>query len=181
EEAEPLSRHVAEVRIKTLGPDNQRTLVSRINLALLYVRMGRWIDAEREGREVQEICHRTFGPEHVYSLSVTGILGAVLGQGDAKRAEPILREAVENSRRGLPEHHWRTAVALIRHGSALSELGRYPEAERELLEGTGDIEASLGTTHDRYRDAAEKLVELYRRWGRAQDAELWAGKLAPAS
>ena len=180
--AEPLTRHVAEVRSKTLGDENQRTIVSRINLALLYARMEKWEEAEREARPIQEICHRTLGPEHLYSLSVSGILGgAVMGQGDADRAEPILQEALEHSRSGLPEGHWRTGVALIRHGSALTALGRFSEAERELLEAERVMREALGTEHQRYREAVEKLIELYDRWGRPMERESWADLLDPPS
>jgi non-specific serine/threonine protein kinase/serine/threonine-protein kinase len=180
--AEPLTRHVAEVRSKTLGDENQRTIVSQINLALLYARMEKWEEAERVARPIQEICHRTLGPEHLYSLSVSGILGgAVMGQGDVKRAEPILQEALMNSRSGLPEGHWRTGVALIRHGSSLTALGRFHEAESELLEAERVMKESLGTEHQRYREAVEKLIELYDRWGRPMERESWADLLNPPS
>jgi hypothetical protein len=156
--------------------------VSRINLALLYTRMEKWEEAERIARSVQEICYRTMGPEHLYSLAVTGILGgAVMGRGETRRAEPILREALENSRSGLPEGHWRIGVALTRHGSALTEMKRFAEAERELLEAERVVKESLGTEHQRYREAIEKLIELYDRWGRPAESESWADLLDPPS
>jgi serine/threonine protein kinase/tetratricopeptide (TPR) repeat protein len=180
EEAEPLSRRALELREELLGEENPTTIVSGINLALLYLRMGRWEECRRLAERMRDISRKTVGEDHLYTLAVESTLGnAYLGLGEAERAELLLRSVTDGFRRTQSEGHWRTGLSLVRHGTALTALGRYTEAESRLIDGHQILSEVVGDDDKRTREAVTGLVELYERSGQTELRERWARKLAP--
>ena len=73
----------------------------------------------------------------------------------------------------------RKADGVFRSDSCLIRLERYDEAEPLLLGSYSVIEA---TPDERSRSAQvvrEAIVELYARWGRAEQAAEWRARLPP--
>ncbi len=73
----------------------------------------------------------------------------------------------------FPAGHVNLAVIAAAHGKALAALGRYGDAERELLDAYPRITAALGDRHPRAREVAGTLASLYRKWSRPGEAARW--------
>ena len=75
-----------------------------------------------------------------YLNAVSGLGLALVAQGRAAEARPLLESAVELSRRNLGETHLRTADARLSLGRALLATGHYDEAEPLLLAASAVFE-----------------------------------------
>ena len=62
---------------------------------------------------------------------------------------------------------------MVAHGHALTKLGRYEDAESELLAAHGILLAALGPKHALTIQASKHLVELFEETGRQADADDW--------
>lgn len=74
----------------------------------------------------------------------------------------------------LSASHWKTAIAQAVHGAALTGMGKYPEAEEQLVHAYTILSTDNGPM-PMYRTLARRYLEdLYRKWGRPQDARRYA-------
>ena len=64
-------------------------------------------------------------------------------------------------------------------GRALARLGRFEEAESELLESDRALLMTFDASHVRVQKTQEALVDLYERWEKPVQAELW--RTSPAA
>ncbi|MEP0847607.1 MAG: serine/threonine protein kinase [Phycisphaerae bacterium] len=108
-------------------------------------------------------------------------LGELLLDADrAAEAEPLLAECVELRRASQPAGHWLIAEASSALGQAAAEQGAFERAEPLLLEANAVLQNHPESPAKRRREAVERLVRLYERWGRAEQAERWRAR-QPAS
>ena len=91
-------------------------------------------------------------------------------QGRYQEAVPLFQEAAILYEKGLAPGHWAVANVKSNYGICLTKLGRYAEAEAELLEAHEGLQAALGAEHDRTQKAAAGLVELYEAWNEPEKA-----------
>lgn len=87
-------------------------------------------------------------------------------RGAYAEAEELLRECLAIRRKSLPPTHWHTAETRSVLGETLAALGRYPEAERQLLEAHPHLVAALGPTHRLTVRSLGRIADLYERWGK---------------
>ncbi|MGW8267717.1 MAG: tetratricopeptide repeat protein, partial [Longimicrobiales bacterium] len=66
---------------------------------------------------------------------------------------------------------WEMGAARSAHGHCLGRVGRFAEGETELLAALQTVEAALGTDHPRNERIRSRLAELYRAWGRPDEAD----------
>jgi len=79
----------------------------------------------------------------------------------------------------LSASNWKTAVAQSVSGAALAGLGRYAEAEEQLVHSYTVLSNDYGV-FPMYRTLARGYLEdLYRKWGRPQDARRYAAAKNP--
>jgi len=166
----------------------------------VYCIQGDLNEAEGAYREALEIYRKTYTDDHVYLLSAPSRLGRVLlKKGEPRKAEPYLREALDKgiargrkvkqrTRDGVELARYRTRLA--RHqvalGACVSQLGRYAEAERLLLDAHSILDDVLAQTpanvrvgqRKLLREARQRLVELYTAWGKPAQAAQWKARLA---
>ena len=95
---------------------------------------------------------------------------ARLGLGDTHAAESLLHEAVEWFERYLPADSWRRARAQSAWGACLVSLRRFEEAEPILLQSREVLEREVGTESTATRDAARRIAQLYKAWGKPAPA-----------
>jgi serine/threonine protein kinase len=93
--------------------------------------------------------------------------------GKAREGEQPLREGLEICRRRFPDGHRVTATVETRLGGCLTALGQLAEAEELLLRSHPILEKAPGTPPQRVVEAANRLVELYEAWGKADQAAAW--------
>jgi hypothetical protein len=105
---------------------------------------------------------------------------ALTANGKAAEAEPLLREALASRREVLPKGDWLTANAESLLGGCLTVQAHYAEAEPLLLQGHDGLAAAKGTPPDRLRDARQRLITLYEKWQKHEQAAAWRAKQVTA-
>jgi len=99
---------------------------------------------------------------------LTGLGRLLNDRGAPSEAEPLLREAIAIRRQSLAREDWRIFEAEGYLGASLAGLGRFAEAEPLLETAYRRIRRRRGEEDLRTRQAMERLVTLYRRWGRQE-------------
>jgi hypothetical protein len=98
-------------------------------------------------------------------------------------AEPLLRESLAIREKAIPGDYERFhTMSLL--GEALLGQGKHPEAEPLVVggyEGVKAREAKIAAT-GKYKlsEAEQRVVELYKTWGKRDQAATWALKLGLA-
>jgi eukaryotic-like serine/threonine-protein kinase len=180
-EAEQLDLETLEIKRRVLGPENPETLFSLSNLASIYEDEGRHAEAEKLNLEGLEAGRRIFGPDHPYTLGSMVNLAIIYNvEGRYADAEKLAKEAAvgfEHIKLAGGEEMGETRATL---GGALVGLGRYAEAELELVQAVPLLSAEK-SEQDKCLKA---LVALYGAWeksepgkGHAAQAARWKAKL----
>ena len=138
-------------------------------MAKLMNHRGEFEDADalfEKALEMRRKRHGSMHQETVYTLSDWG--EALLDRGDLARAEPLLVELVRVREKLEPREAWRIASAHLLHGRLLAALGRFAEAEAELV-SVGEAMAQLpDALPSAARLARQSLLDLYAAWDAAE-------------
>jgi len=67
------------------------------------------------------------------------------------------------------------------YGHALARLGQFEVAQEHLLNSIEPIRESRGPDHYRTAQALYRLVDLYERWGKPEEARRWRDQITPKS
>ncbi|HEX7288672.1 MAG TPA: serine/threonine-protein kinase [Candidatus Angelobacter sp.] len=170
--AQELLTRAVDVRTRTLGPENPKTMGSRVALGVNLSRSGRYAEAEKMLREAHALQSRVLGREHPQTLMSANDLSAVLMlDGHYVEAEQLQRETLESHRRVLGPEHPRTLIAMLNLGLTLYRLGRYDEAERLERETLGAEQRVLGPEHPYTLATMVNLAQTLQNQGRYPEAE----------
>jgi tetratricopeptide (TPR) repeat protein len=166
DDAEKLLHESIDGFTAALGADNATFVApSRANLAELHRVEGRYVDAEREVDDALAVLRAKLPPGHPMTAWGEGVLGMIyVDTGRAPAGEPLLRGALESSRRIFLPHDRRIALAAIQLGHCLTVEKKFAEAEPLLTDAAHDLEAALGPGHPRSRLARTWLADLHRLW-----------------
>jgi eukaryotic-like serine/threonine-protein kinase len=179
EEAEPLFLNVLAAKERVLGKEHPNTLVTMNNLAILYTKQGLREKAEELHLRTLEIRRRVLGEQHPQTVTSMGNLAEIYkGAGRYQEAEPLYWKALAQRRAFLGETHEDTCGLLRGLAYTLMKLDRFEEAEALALDSHQHLSDVLGAEHDRARQAAELLVELYNLWERPDRAAAWKARTA---
>jgi serine/threonine protein kinase/tetratricopeptide (TPR) repeat protein len=179
EEAEGQFREALEGRRRVLGDDHPDTLISIGWMGILLKSMGRYEEAEPYYREAVEGQRRVLGDEHPATLISINNMGCLLGDlGRLEEAEALSAEAVLGLTAKLGPAHPLRLAALGQQGRTLAALQRFIEAEAAVLEAYEGFLDTLGADHQRTKDAAEALVDLYDAWHAAEPDKGYDAKAA---
>ena len=174
-EAVPILRRVYAIRIAVHDPDHPEVAQSLNNLAFALERTGELDEAERHYRRALEIRVASFGDDHQGVATVRRNLASLLiAMERFAEAEALARQAVDGFKR--PEGHWREADAESVLGAALAAQGRFGEAEELLLAGLQALSEDRGEVSLYAREARDRVIELYERWGRPREAAAFREK-----
>jgi serine/threonine protein kinase/tetratricopeptide (TPR) repeat protein/DNA-binding beta-propeller fold protein YncE len=178
-EAETLYRAVLERRRRALRPGAREVAEALYLWGVALLDQG---DAARAIEPLREALHSQRDDISEYDDEVIGTqvaLGwALTENGQARQAEPLLRHCLEFRRENLPAGHWQTACTESLLGGCLTALGRYPEAEPLLLGAWKTLQTAPGVPPLRLRQARERLIRLYKAWGRPEKAAEASGQVA---
>ncbi len=196
-EAEAPAREAVEILGRVHPPDPPNLSNVRLQLADCLAAQGRHEDAEPFYREVLDTYPMYFAG---YPLEVanTRIMAAVnlleLQKYEEARVQLELGSATRDAL--LPPGNWQRASAWSLLGEALTGLGRYPEAERLLIDGAQCLEAAVRESDadlppivrdERLPEAIERVIHLYDVWhaaapndGHERKAASWREKLKTA-
>jgi serine/threonine protein kinase/Tfp pilus assembly protein PilF len=169
-EAEPLLRRALAIQRRALGDKHPSLATWLNNLAHTLRERGDYDGAEARIRQALAIARPAYGDAHpLVALFQVNLARVELARGRPALAEPLLRQSLGCFRRVAAPGDWRIAVTESLLGSALTALGRYPEAESLLLDASPTLEPKEGTPGHKGRDARanrERLAALYAAWGR---------------
>jgi eukaryotic-like serine/threonine-protein kinase len=178
-EAEKLFVEILEVRRRVQGEGHQHTTTAMNNLGLTYLRQRKYQRAEEILTKALENRRRFQGVEHPLTLTAMANLAlAYLYLDKYDLADPLLIRVIELRRRDLGVGHRDTIQAMVNLTGSYFDQKKYPDAEKLLLDC---YERRTALTADRLQWVLEKLVQLYDRWGKKDEAAAWRNKLEAAN
>jgi len=180
ETAERIRRDVLKRYRAALGPEHPRVALALNNLGALLQKRGVAAEAESTLTAALDLRRRILEPTHDGIALVLENLGS-LYEDEARwqDAEAVYREALTIRRTATPEHV-RTALAARDLGRALTEQGRYAEAEPFLMRGYADLRERRGPDDAATGTARSYLQTLYAAWNRPDRLDTVRDSLATA-
>ncbi|HKQ80032.1 MAG TPA: serine/threonine-protein kinase [Blastocatellia bacterium] len=178
DEAERKFRESLEMRRKLFGSDHIQVAVGMINLAGWLHRKGRLEEAESLSRDALEIRRRWLGEDHPETILIlVGLASILRDKGDCRAALPMYEEGIRRATALLGPDHLDVAGHKMSYGPCLTKLGRYRDAEEQLLTAHTRLQTVLGQQHWRTKLSLRRLVELYEAWGKPTQAEAYRALL----
>jgi serine/threonine-protein kinase len=180
-DAEVLIRESLDIRRRVLAPEHIETLWSEYFMGELLTEQGKYSEAEKLLRHCMDVQCKMFGPDHLDLADTLALLGDVLTyNGQSVEGERLLRQSLSIREQKLaPGDRW-IAFARTQLGSSLARQGKFTEAERIILAGYEDLSRSKGTPTRQVAKALDRIIDLYEKWGKSEQAEAWRKK-RPAS
>ncbi len=173
-EAEHMMREALKVRDAMLPVDHPERITSRFNLAELQLERGDFTAAEENARLAAEAALRSLHAAHPHYASALIIRGsALVGLDRAAEAEPLLRDCLAIREGYLKAGNWRIASAESALGECLARLGQTDEAEALLSRAAQSLTRDETAPVIRRRETLDRLIALYERAGRVDDAANW--------
>lgn len=169
--------HVLELRRRTQGEEHPYTLISMFELARTYDGQRRFEDARQLYAAVATVRRRLFGAENPTTLEAyQGVGRDLLAQGRHEEAEAVLRECVSGYAK-MASESWSHFSAQAALGASLAGQRRFEESEALLLDGHQGLVQRQSTipTEDQpvVVQARRWLADLYRAWGKPEQARNW--------
>jgi non-specific serine/threonine protein kinase/serine/threonine-protein kinase len=179
--AETLYAQALEGARQGLGEEHPRTLESMTGLAFTYGKERKYTKAEALYARALELRQKVLGREHPMTLSTMIDLGWVwVEQNKNTRAESTFRDVLRSyEKSGADEWNRYYCKSLL--GASLAGQKRYAEAEPLLLSGYHGLKQRQAAieAEDRFvlAESGERIVTLYRAWGKPAQAAEWQSKL----
>ena len=131
-------------------------------------------EAEPIFAELLSLLRQAPEPDAQDMAYVLVMLGASkLHLGEPAAAEPLLREGLAIREQTLPASSWligRTKSAL---GQSLCDQGLFAESEPLIVGGYEAMAGGLEAPALRRREAMDRIIALYEKWGKPEQAEQW--------
>jgi serine/threonine protein kinase/Tfp pilus assembly protein PilF len=176
-EAESLLREAFDANRRRWGPESSPTLGTQCELADVLGEQGKPGESEKLFSEVLAVRRKTLAPNHLDLADTLDGFGTMLARnGRAAEAEPLLRECLRIREEQLDPSHWRIAVARSLVGGCLTRQGKFADAEPLVLGGGEALIRTTGAPAKRVTEALDRIIELYEKWGKPDQAELWRKK-----
>lgn len=151
------------------------------NLAGWLIETGDYETAQDLLDEALAMNERIYPSDHPeIAITKSGMAVLLLETDRPDEALEMARSATDSLAASFGEDHWRVGWARTLQGASLTALERFGEAEPLLLEGYAVLSASTGARMSQVESALRYLVELYRTWGRPEEADRYSGLRAAA-
>ncbi len=174
EAAEPLFREALAMRRKLLGNEHPDVAWVLYNYAYYLRLKGDPGGAARLSREVLALRGKTLPEQHPMIPAAQQVLAlSLMDRGRPRDALPLLRESLELRRQSLPPEHWLVLSSKSALGSCLTALGRFREAEPLVVKSYEALKAARGERHERAVEARQRVVALYKAWGKLGKASTY--------
>jgi eukaryotic-like serine/threonine-protein kinase len=163
---------------RIVGPKHPAYAATAVNFTDHLMRVERWRDAATLAREVLALRGNSLDNSSYPVQSALNLLGRALAHLDSTKAGEILvREARLLRTRALPAGHWLIASIDGSLGEVLTLDGRFAEAEQLLLAAESRVLEVRGAESVAVADQRQRLVALYKRWGKPAEAAKWQERL----
>ncbi len=172
--AVPMMRTVFDVRRGKLGDDHPETIGAAYNLAIMLQGNSESAEAETLIRETLPLIPDAAMNQRRFRHLLAR---ALLAQGELAESRAILQSLVDDIDAGP---HAARAELLLDLGICLLWQDAFEQAEASLLESAERFESLAGIAATRGSEPAQRLVELYERWNKPDEAARWRGRSTPA-
>ncbi|KAF4971868.1 hypothetical protein FZEAL_9725 [Fusarium zealandicum] len=171
-ESERLYERALGVFLRTLGPEERRTMksMSCLGHALLY--QERFEEAEQQFRKVSEARERILGPDDPDTLLSQGNMIAILvSQRKLEGLEQRCRQMVLRFETVFGKDHPDTLTMMNHLGAALVFEGKYDEAGKVLVQVAQGNEKVFGLYHPQTLFDVLRISDVMALQGRCEEAE----------
>jgi tetratricopeptide (TPR) repeat protein len=166
-DALPLFEEAERIAMGTWGEDHPATLAYKYNRGMALAELGRREEALRLLSECLAGRRRILGENHFLTLKTEyGIATALFKMGRHAESTRISESILGRLGTSIGADHSFRGNVLVNLGQCLTATGKYPEAERALLEAQAIFSKKLYPDHRSSRAAAEALVDLLERKAR---------------
>ncbi len=163
-EAEPLLQRALATYEKLLGAEHLDTAQSLNNLALLYIREGKFKQAEALYRGTLAIFVLVLGAEHPDTAQSFNNLALLYArEGKYEQAEPLYQHALTIYEKRLGAEHPDTAQSLNNLALLYAREGKYEQAEPLLQRALAIDEKLLGAEHLNTRTVQANYARLLQK------------------
>ena len=167
---------------KVYGPEHSVTINVASNLGGALRQQGTPEKIAESGpyyKRALDGTRKKYGDKHPNVARAThNYANYLLDVGDTAQAIALQEQAAAMANEIYGAGHEVTGEIQFGLGKALLKGGRYAEAERALLAAVASKEKLYGAKHWRMAEYHAKLVELYKAWGKPQQAAEWAARQA---
>ena len=172
--AQSLYERALELCRRTFGPEDDQTLKTMQNLAVVMAHQGHYDQTERWNRQLFDIQRRTRGPEDPRTLVSMSNLAVVLHQqGRYAEATQLNRPLLDIQRRVLGPEHRNTVRTIANLAAVLIDQGQFAEAEKLDREALDIQQKAFGPDNpDAIRTMSWLAIVLYNQQKYAE-AEKW--------
>ena len=172
--AQSLFERALELCRRTFGDEDDQTLKTMQNLAIVMAHQGHYDQTERLNRQLFEIQRRTRGPEDPRTLISMSNLAVVLHQqGQYAEAAQLNRQLLDIQRRVLGPEHRNTVRTIANLAAVLIDQGQFAEAEKLDREALEIQQKAFGADNpDAIRTMSTLAIVLYNQQKYAE-AENW--------
>jgi len=173
--AEPLFREAIEVNRQRLGKLHPSIATNLDNLAQALQGKGDLAGAENAFSEAIAIRRELLGAQHPeLATSLHNLAVLQFARGNREACETALRESLAIFRETYGPTHSDTLTVLHSLVSVVGGSPKPDEAETLLLEAFEAVRDDPAVDVNQKRILAERLVQLYQAWARADNAAEWA-------
>lgn len=173
--AERLLRRLLDLHGQQLGEDHPEIMRLARYLGINLWHQGRYAEAESFFRRAVVLGHKVLAEDNSELGVACCWLARVCEQlGRASEAQPLLRRAVAILETIAGKRITLDADTLLGLVACCDRLGERETAERALRLGLDCLEQAYGWNHPNLRPLVTAGVEMYRRWGRPDDATFLA-------
>jgi len=149
----------------------------RTTMAKTYAHLGDWSECRRQAAAVVDIYQRAKGPWAVETANAMILFGgAILNEGDAARAEPIVRQGLDVLCHVRGEDHPDTLWAMYILADAVKRQGKEAEAETLIVKAVEASRRVQGDEHPKTIAYMSELAVVNRVQGKLSQAESLAVK-----
>ena len=159
--------------------DLHRYIYCTWDLCGVQANQGKCEEAEAELRRILEVQERSFGEEHLTTISIVDDLAWILtGQNKSQEAKICYQRVVDYWKKHQYSQQPFSARSLARFGMAFERLGKHKEAEAVLREALAESVRALGAEHPKSLKYSIDLAGTMTHQGKRKEAEvIWRKNL----
>jgi eukaryotic-like serine/threonine-protein kinase len=174
DEAERLLRMALTHARSLYGEGNPTMLIVSRSLASVLEEQEKYREALTLRQDELARTIKVLGEADVFvAIGLNGLGRHGLVSGRLDLAETYFKRALGVRQKIHPPNHWRIDEARGMVGVAHMRAGRLTEAESDLKTAYEGLRAHRGPTADETRSARTHLIELYERWNRPDQIQLY--------
>ncbi|HTB20660.1 MAG TPA: tetratricopeptide repeat protein, partial [Bryobacteraceae bacterium] len=179
DEAAPVLQEALGIQERFFGKVHPQVAMGLNILALLDLKRGHLVEAEKEFSRMADINRAVYDDRHyLVGIALLNLGQVYLEEKQYPRAEMEFREALARFTEKLPAGHPNTAITQLQLGHTLLLERQYKEAESHLLTGYGVLIKQPGPPTTRVRNARKDLAAVYDALNQPDQARKFQAELA---